>query len=171
MTPADRLVASMAAEVFWSIYLHAGIGGVRLRDKNFMAISKNGWVKIYRRAKDLITWFYAGYLYWIEHKIIETELCSQSNDPYAFPFSPMAPGWNRRPNQIVTKGHELRNELRHWGSLKRKKSRKSRGFINNDDVKHNFSTLLARCYVVTSFCNIWWHHFEWLAHFGFWINR
>ena len=24
----------------------------------------------------------------------------------------------------------------------------------NDDVKHNFSTLLARCYVVTSFCNI-----------------
>ena len=30
----------------------------------------------------------------------------------------------------------------------------------NDDVKHNFSTLLARCYVVTSFCNIWWHHFE-----------
>ena len=29
----------------------------------------------------------------------------------------------------------------------------------NDDVKHNFSTLLARCYVVTSFCNIWWHHF------------
>ena len=31
--------------------------------------------------------------------------------------------------------------------------------IKNDDVKHNFSTLLARCYVVTSFCNIWWHHF------------
>ena len=26
--------------------------------------------------------------------------------------------------------------------------------IKNDDVKHNFSTLLARCYVVTSFCNI-----------------
>ena len=31
--------------------------------------------------------------------------------------------------------------------------------LKNDDVKHNFSTLLARCYVVTSFCNIWWHHF------------
>ena len=26
--------------------------------------------------------------------------------------------------------------------------------LKNDDVKHNFSTLLARCYVVTSFCNI-----------------
>ena len=24
----------------------------------------------------------------------------------------------------------------------------------NDNVKHNFSTLLACCYVVTSFCNI-----------------
>ena len=27
-------------------------------------------------------------------------------------------------------------------------------YYKNDDVKHNFSTLLARCYVVTSFCNI-----------------
>ena len=27
-------------------------------------------------------------------------------------------------------------------------------YIKNDDVKHNFSTLVARCYVVTSFCNI-----------------
>ena len=26
-------------------------------------------------------------------------------------------------------------------------------------------------HLMTSFCNIWWHHFEWLAHFGFWINR
>ena len=32
-------------------------------------------------------------------------------------------------------------------------------FFKNDDVKHNFPTLLAHCYVVTSFCNIWWHHF------------
>ena len=46
-----------------------------------------------------------------------------------------------------------------------------------------WNTILARCYVVTSFCNIWWHHFAtfddiilqnwhlfmWLGHFRFWI--
>ena len=31
---------------------------------------------------------------------------------------------------------------------------KKQMLAKNDDVKHNFSTLLARCYVVTSFCNI-----------------
>ena len=42
----------------------------------------------------------------------------------------------------------------HTPSLDSKAMILSQEGKKNDDVKHNFSTLLARCYVVTSFCNI-----------------
>ena len=36
---------------------------------------------------------------------------------------------------------------------------------------HNSCCYATMQHLMTSFCNIWWHHFEWLTHFGFWINR